>query len=116
VYVVVQKETTLITFGHTGHIDILMYAPIHVSQVFDDVNDQLWFHNTLFNDIINKHAPVKKRMIRSRQLPLSLKRYFEDRCYKADNRKPGQFWDTIKPFIYDNSKSTTDINLRCTDL
>ncbi len=47
----------------------LQTAPFHVSHIFDDVDDQLWFHNKLLTDVIDTHAPMKKRVLRPRQLP-----------------------------------------------
>ena len=48
-----------------------MIWPQHLStfsQVFDDVDDQLWFHNTLLSEIINKNAPRNQRVIKNNQL------------------------------------------------
>ncbi len=49
---------------------------------FDEVDDQLWFHNTLLDEVIDTHAPIKKRMIQPRQLP-----YMNSELRKAINVK-----------------------------
>ena len=36
-------------------------APYQVSDIFDDIKDKYWFYETLTNEIINSHAPPKKR-------------------------------------------------------
>ncbi len=56
-------------FNEQDYINDLLCASLHVSQVFDDVEDQLWFHNRLFNDVINQLVHFKKRIVKSQQLP-----------------------------------------------
>ena len=56
------------SFNQEQFINDLQEAPFHVSTIFDDVNDQLWFHNSLLDDIIERHAPRKKRVIKTKQL------------------------------------------------
>ncbi len=143
-------------FNEDTFLNDLECTPFQVSQIFDDVDDQLWFHNKLFDNIINEHAPLKKRVVKSRQLPYmngelrrainvkgmlkrkkdrfpthenkknfrvqsnfvtalkrtSLRKYFEERCSNVNKANPGQFWDTVKPFLCDDTKSTTNINLK----
>ncbi len=155
----VKRHITYRSYRHFEEdkfLDDLICAPFQVSQVFDDINDQLWFHNKLFDNVINEHAPLKSRIVKSRQLPymngelrrainvkgmlkrkkdryptkenkerfkrqnnhvtalkrISLKKYFDEKCSKFNNKNPGQFWDTVKPFLCDDTKSTTTINLR----
>ncbi len=43
--------------------------PFHVCEIFDDVHDQYWFASELYSDVINEHAPIKKRVIRTEQIP-----------------------------------------------
>ena len=40
--------------------------PFHVISVFDDFDDQVDTFNTLFSEILNEHAPVKRIKIKSR--------------------------------------------------
>ena len=56
-------------FNEDTFLNDLECTPFQVSQIFDDIDDQLWFHNKLFDNIINKHAPLKKRVVKSCQLP-----------------------------------------------
>ena len=34
-------------------------APYQVSDILDDIEDKYWFYETLTNEIINSHAPLK---------------------------------------------------------
>ena len=36
-------------------------APYQVLEIFDDIEDKYWFYETLTNEIINSHAPLKKK-------------------------------------------------------
>ena len=69
-------------FNEESYINDLQMVPFHVSQTFDDVDDQLWFHNSLLVDIVDKHAPRKQREITLNQLP-----YMNDNLRKAINIK-----------------------------
>ena len=73
---------TFKNFNEVFYRNDLETAPFHVSNVFDDVDDQLWFHNTLLLDVIDKHAPKKQKTIKHKQLP-----YMNDRLRKAINVK-----------------------------
>ena len=48
-------------FNEDSYIKDLESAPLHVSSIFEDVDDQMWFHNTMLAEIINEHAPMKKK-------------------------------------------------------
>ena len=42
----------------------LSSVPFHAAQVFDTVDDASWFSESLLLDVVNKHAPLKKRVIK----------------------------------------------------
>ena len=42
-------------------------VPFHAAYVFDDIDDIYWAHERLLTDIIDKHAPVKERVLKSRR-------------------------------------------------
>ena len=46
----------------------LSSAPFHATQVFDTVDDAYWFSEYLLLDVVNKHAPLKKRVIKQKQI------------------------------------------------
>ena len=47
-------------------VENLTFVPFHVISVFDDFDDQVDTFNTLFSEILNEHAPVKRIKIKSR--------------------------------------------------
>ena len=44
-------------------------APFHVADIFSDVDDKAWFTSALINDIIDSHAPIKSKMVKSHSVP-----------------------------------------------
>ena len=47
----------------------LASAPFHAAQVFDTVDDAYWFSESLLLDVVNKHVPLKKRVIKQKRIP-----------------------------------------------
>lgn len=47
----------------------MSYAPFHVFDIFDDVEDKYWFLDVLFSEIIEDHAPLKTKRITRNSLP-----------------------------------------------
>ncbi len=145
-------------FDDSHFINDLEHTPFHVANIFDDIDDQLWFHNTLFNSVIDQHAPKKQRALKPNQLPFmngelrkainvkgmlrrkydrynttdnkrkfrvqsnlvmalkrqSMKWYLNENCVKNqdENGNRKQFWDTIRPFMVDESKGSESIILK----
>ena len=69
-------------FNDESYINDLKTAPFHVSQIFDDVDDELWFHNTLLLQVIDNNAPWKQKTVKHKQLP-----YMNNNLRKAINVK-----------------------------
>ena len=44
-------------------------VPWNIVEIFDDVDDQLFVFNELFNDVLNEHAPIKTFKVRGRPNP-----------------------------------------------
>jgi hypothetical protein len=63
-------------------INDLASAPLHVSNIFDDPSDQVWFYNTVLNEVIEQHAPLKKKKLKCPPLP-----YMNSELRKAINVK-----------------------------
>lgn len=47
----------------------LSLAPWHVGKIFEDVEDQLFYWNTLMKNIVDEHAPVRKTRVRDKDVP-----------------------------------------------
>lgn len=56
-------------FNEHDFINELEYTPLYIASIFDDPNDMLWFHNTLLDQVVNTHAPLKKKTIYGKILP-----------------------------------------------
>ena len=51
-------------FDRSNFLKELTEAPLHVSLVFDDCDDQLWFHNALVEQIFDENAPIKNAKLK----------------------------------------------------
>lgn len=47
----------------------LSFAPFHICNIFDDVDDSYWVCERLITSIIDEHAPVKTRTVRHKNVP-----------------------------------------------
>ena len=43
--------------------------PFDVAYVFDDVDDIYWAHEVLLTDVLNEHAPIKEKTVKTKQTP-----------------------------------------------
>ena len=56
-------------FVEANYINDITSAPFHVCEVFDGVEDMVWFTNELLLDIVNHHALVKRKLIKRESVP-----------------------------------------------
>ena len=56
-------------FDNAAFIADLNALPMSVCDIFDDIDDSLWFHNKLLMSVIDKHAPQKSKTLKRPQLP-----------------------------------------------
>ena len=73
-------------------------TPSHVYEVFDDVEDMVWFTNELLSDKVNHHAPVKLRLIKRESVPYMnsklRKNIYQRNMIRNKYKKYGnQYWD-----------------------
>ena len=47
----------------------ISFAPFHVGYIFDEFDDTFWFNQTLLSNIIDSHAPVKRKRTVKKPLP-----------------------------------------------
>lgn len=69
-------------FNQDAYLNDLKNAPFHVSNIFNDVDDKLWYHNALLRQVIDEHAPLKVKRTKGQ---MSL--YMHDELRKAINVK-----------------------------
>ena len=50
-------------------IEDLASTPFHIANIFDDLYDHVYVFNSLFRDVLNVHAPIKRVKIKSRPNP-----------------------------------------------
>ena len=43
--------------------------PFDVAYVFDDVDDIYWANEVLLTDVLNEHAPIKEKTVKTKQTP-----------------------------------------------
>ena len=62
-----RKLQNVLTYRSYKHFDASQFkhdlssAPYHVAKIFDDFDDEYWFINELMVDVIDSHAPIKRR-------------------------------------------------------
>ena len=56
-------------FKDDEYVNDMQSAPFHVGEIFDDINDKMWYFDKLFNEITEFHAPTKTKTIKQHQLP-----------------------------------------------
>ena len=49
--------------------NLLMTAPWHVGNLFDDVEDKVYYWNTIMQDIMDECFPQKKKRVRDKDIP-----------------------------------------------
>ena len=52
-------------YTHARFTDDLASAPFHIANIFNDLDDQVQVFNSLFLNVLNVHAPVKRVKIKS---------------------------------------------------
>ena len=67
-------------FNEKKYHEDLSYTPFHVSDIFDTVEDQYWFCQQMFKNVIDDHAPIKHRIVKHNQAP-----YMNSELRKAIN-------------------------------
>ena len=60
----------------------LQRVPWHVPQVFDDINDVYWAHDSLYRGVIDEHIPLKLKKRRKHSAP-----YMNSELHRAINFK-----------------------------
>ena len=56
-------------FCEADYLTDLSFAPFHVADIFDDIDDIAWFSSSLIRNVIDAHAPVKSKIITKQSVP-----------------------------------------------
>ena len=77
-------------------------APLHVAEIFDDIDDVCWAQERLLTEIIDEHIPIKKRKPRAVETPFMngpLRKETNQkkkRRRKFDNSKTDRNWRNFR--------------------
>ena len=69
-------------FNENDFINGVKDAPFHVGEIFDDINDKMWYFQKLLGSVVEQHAPTKVKTIKTQQIP-----FMNGELRKAINRK-----------------------------
>ena len=70
-----KHRQKIITFRSVKNTDYkrldqdLFYAPWHVAEMFNDIDDKYDYWNGLFDSILNEHTPIRTKRVREKDLP-----------------------------------------------
>ena len=70
------------TFKRDEFLNDLQSIPFSVIDIFDDVNDKLFVFESLYMDVVNKHAPLKRVHLRGNQVPFMTKQWRQEIRYR----------------------------------
>ena len=56
-------------FNEKNFVNDVKEAPFGVAEIFDDVEDKMWYFEKLFHNIIESNAPTKTKKIKPNQVP-----------------------------------------------
>ena len=65
----VIKFRSMKNFDEKQYKEDLSQAPWHVGEIFDTIDEQAGFWESLFSSIVNKHLPEKKMRVRPQDVP-----------------------------------------------
>ena len=74
-------------------------APLHIADIFDDIDDICWAHEKLLSEVIDEHIPVKERKQRPSKATYTNGRLRKEINYKKKLRR-----------TFENSRTTNNWN------
>ena len=83
------------------------FAPFHVADIFDDIDDIAWFSFSLIRNVIDAHAPVKSQIITKQSVP-----YMNSKLQKAQyarNMARNKFQQSGKAYWEENRRHRNDV-------
>ena len=89
-------------FDNIAFASDISNAPFHVNEIFDDASDKYWFISKLYSNVINEHAPMKKRVLKYNNVPY-MNSGLRKQMYRRSNarnkylrRRTAQNWDKYR--------------------
>ena len=79
----------------------LSVAPFHVAEIFDDVCDMAWFTSRIISDLVNDHAPLKNKILKSKPVPymnseLRKTMYARNMARNKYRKHGNQYWESYR--------------------
>ena len=96
------------SFDESAFVSDLENQPWSVIDIFDNANDALDYFSTLFNSVLSKHAPEKKKRVKKAKQPNWMTQDISDAMrkrdgYKLRNTEQYRFWrNKTKSLIHDS--------------
>ena len=69
-------------FDEAAYVGDVEQAPFSVAELFEDIDDKMWYFETLLGGIIDAHAPIKTKKVKGNRVP-----YMNSELRKAINVK-----------------------------
>jgi len=57
------------SFSESSFKKDVSHIPSQVCDVFDDIDDQYWAFNVMFKEVLDEHAPIKERTVKTDKIP-----------------------------------------------
>ena len=81
-------------FDEEAFNDAVGVIPFHVAYVFEDINDIYWAHECLLKDVLDEHASVREKTVRTKQCPFMNSRFRKAAFKKAQLFNKYNKWRT----------------------
>ncbi|XP_053398328.1 uncharacterized protein LOC128556711 [Mercenaria mercenaria] len=98
-------------FDESVFLESLEQQPWSILDIYEDPNDALDTFNSLFNDVLNRHAPFKQKRVKHVHLPdwynpeILQATKERDKAKKLNDRAQYKFWrNKVKSLIYNSKK------------
>ena len=97
------------SFSETAFVSELENQPWSVIDIFDNASDALGFFSDIFNTVLSKHAPKKKKRVKKSKQPNWMNQDISNAIrtrdrYKLQNAEQYRFWRNKTKNLIHNSK------------
>ena len=95
--------------------------PFQVIEIFDDLDDSYWLWNELTMQVINEHAPIKSRTIKSHRVPymngelrraINIKNMLRRKYDKVNNNKTWNRYRSQRNLVTKLRKKSINVYLQ----
>ena len=97
-------------FDSTLFVESITQVPFQVCEIFDDVSDRHWCATKMYVDVLNEHAPEKKRLIKTTQVPYmnsDLRKQMYRRSMARNKYVKNRNHQTWSSYVAERNKTTS---------